>query len=117
MNILYINHGTYTYEIIIILIIGMIKWISTILAENQQYKQCANRQQDIPQHVVQRLIKYAALNKELCPITFNTIATETSSITSCFHVFDTEAIQHSLQMNDTCPVCRHPSPALLPYVA
>ena len=117
MNIIYVNHGTYTYEIIIVVIFIFIKWCTTIIAENQYYKQRANIQLDIPQHVVQRLIKYAIQNKECCPITLNPIVAETSTITSCFHVFEKEAIQHSLRMNDTCPVCRHPSPALKAYVA
>jgi hypothetical protein len=117
MNIIYVNHGTYIYEIIIVVILIFSKWLTTILAENQQYKQHANIQLDIPQHVVQRLIKYAIQNKECCPITFNPIVAETSSITSCFHVFDSEAIQRCLRMNNMCPVCRHPGPALIAYVA
>ena len=114
MNIIYVNHGTYIYEIIVVVIFMLIKWCSTILGENQQR---ANIQPDIPQHVVQRLIKYAAQNHECCPITLNPVVAETSSITSCFHVFNTEAIQQCLQMNNTCPVCRHPCPALIAYVA
>ena len=115
MNIIYVNHGTYTYEILMLLIILLIKWCTTPI--NQPHQNDINIQLDIPQHVVQRLIKYAIYNKECCPITLNPIVAETSSVTSCFHVFNTEAIQYSLRMNDTCPVCRHPSPALIVYVA
>ncbi|NBQ48456.1 MAG: hypothetical protein EBU33_08405 [Sphingobacteriia bacterium] len=114
MNIIYVNHGTYIYEIIVVVIFMLIKWCTTNLGENQQR---ANIQLDIPQHVVQRLITYAVQNKECCPITLNPVVAETSSITSCFHVFDTEAIQQCLRRNNMCPVCRYPGPALITYMA
>ena len=43
---------------------------------------------------------------ENCPITMNKIIPFTSSVTSCFNVFDSDALDEWTATNNTCPVCR-----------
>jgi hypothetical protein len=43
---------------------------------------------------------------ENCPITMNKITPFTCSVTSCFHVFDSDALDEWTTTNNTCPVCR-----------
>jgi len=64
----------------------------------------------VPLFAAQLLISDAVKREEVCPITYNTITLESASITNCFHIFDTEAIQHSLRLNPSCPTCRHAAP-------
>jgi ankyrin repeat protein len=52
-------------------------------------------------------IKQLYINKnELCPITYEPLTIETSSITSCYHAFDKNAIQDWFKTKNNCPVCR-----------
>ena len=67
----------------------------------------------IPGHVIQLLTEDAVKRNEICPITLEPITSETSSMTSCFHMFDTAAIERSLTTNRNCPVCRHPNPTIV----
>ena len=43
---------------------------------------------------------------DTCPITMELLSPITASVTSCYHVFDTEAIDHWLTEHKTCPVCK-----------
>lgn len=61
----------------------------------------------IPEHVGHLLIKHAQESNDSCPIT----ATQYSdisqlSVTSCFHVFEHEALNIWRQEHTSCPVCR-----------
>jgi hypothetical protein len=61
----------------------------------------------IPRHIAEILINNARSGTESCPVTavpYNEC--ESLTITSCFHIFDTEALNRWLTTNDTCPVCR-----------
>ena len=62
----------------------------------------------IPQHAVRAILRDAVLNDEVCAITANSIEVDTGAITSCFHIFEKEAITRWLQMptsEDKCPIC------------
>jgi len=55
------------------------------------------------------LIAEEAAKGEMCPISTNPISPITASVTTCFHVFETEAINEWIARNPNntpCPVCR-----------
>jgi SUMO ligase MMS21 Smc5/6 complex component len=66
------------------------------------------RTQPIPNHVAQILIRHARTTVDTCPISLEPYdACLDLSITSCFHIFKTDAIQRWMETNhDLCPVCR-----------
>jgi hypothetical protein len=65
----------------------------------------------IPQHIVMALLRDAAMQEEICPITSEEIDVTNGAITSCFHLFEKNAIMQWLLMpnsRDKCPVCNAP---------
>jgi hypothetical protein len=61
----------------------------------------------IPQFVANLVAREAEAKNEKCSITLEDITFENASVTSCFHVFNREAItQHRASGNRQCPVCR-----------
>lgn len=65
----------------------------------------------IPYHVIRALLRDAILQEETCPITTVEIDVSNGAITSCFHIFEKEAIKQWLSLpssNDKCPVCNTP---------
>lgn len=62
----------------------------------------------IPDLVGSLLIQNARSSDDACPITALPYReSDQLSVTSCFHVFETGAIQRWLQESSSCPVCRH----------
>lgn len=64
----------------------------------------------IPQHAVRAMLRDAAMYEEACPITGNDIDIENGAITSCFHLFEKNAIATWLALpnsHDKCPVCNN----------
>ncbi len=62
----------------------------------------------IPQHIVMALLRDAAMREEICPITSEEIDVANGAVTSCFHLFEKNAIMQWLLMpnsRDKCPVC------------
>jgi len=62
----------------------------------------------IPQHIVMALLRDAAMQEEVCPITSEEIDVTNGAVTSCFHLFEKNAIMQWLLMpnsRDKCPVC------------
>ena len=62
----------------------------------------------IPQHIVMALLRDAAMQEEVCPITSEEIDVGNGAVTSCFHLFEKNAIMQWLLMpnsRDKCPVC------------
>ena len=62
----------------------------------------------IPQHAIRALLRDAAMQEELCPITGGEIDITNGAVTSCFHLFDRNAIAtwiHMPNSQDKCPVC------------
>lgn len=68
----------------------------------------APRHSPIPNHVAQILIRHARTTIDTCPISLEPYDSCLDlSITSCFHIFKTEAIHRWMESNhDQCPVCR-----------
>jgi len=65
----------------------------------------------IPQHIVLALLRDAAMNDVICPITSDDIDVTNGAVTSCFHLFERDAIARWLAMpysKDECPVCKQP---------
>lgn len=61
----------------------------------------------LPQFVMELLVKNAVEKNEGCPITLQPFSSLSKvGITSCFHVFEYEAIQTWQEEKDTCPTCR-----------
>jgi len=62
----------------------------------------------IPQHAIRALLRDAAMQEEVCPITGEDIDITNGAVTSCFHIFDNSAIATWMNMpnsQDKCPVC------------
>jgi SUMO ligase MMS21 Smc5/6 complex component len=65
----------------------------------------------IPQHVIRALLRDAAMYEEECPITAVDIDITNGAVTSCFHLFEKDAIQKWLSLpnsKEKCPVCNTP---------
>jgi len=65
----------------------------------------------IPQHIVRSLLRDAAMQEEVCPITGEEIDVTNGAITTCFHLFEKNAILQWLLIpnsRDKCPVCNAP---------
>ena len=62
----------------------------------------------IPQHAVRAVLRDAAMQEEVCSITGEEIDITNGAMTSCFHLFEKNAIATWLAMpnsRDKCPVC------------
>ena len=62
----------------------------------------------IPQHVVRALLRDAAMQDEVCAITGEDLDVTNGAVTTCFHLFEKNAIAKWLSMHnsqDKCPVC------------
>lgn len=72
--------------------------LNIIINKGQQIK--------MPQRIAWVIAEDASKNNEECAITLTAISPITASVTSCFHIFDTEAIKRALKINAMCPMCR-----------
>ena len=64
----------------------------------------------IPQHAVRAMLRDAAMHEETCSITGDEIDVTNGAVTSCFHLFEKNAIATWLAMpnsQDKCPVCNY----------
>lgn len=71
--------------------------------ESQQPQQ---QSQPLPRHVAALVIDKAIADGALCPITMETLTKENAIVTSCGHVFQTQAIRTWLATRVSCPECR-----------
>jgi hypothetical protein len=60
----------------------------------------------MPKHISRLVAQDAIARNEICPITMDPITIETCSVTSCFHVFERDALALWHVTNKTCPVCK-----------
>lgn len=60
----------------------------------------------LPMRVAWILAEYASRQGETCSITLDEISPVTASVTTCFHVFDTNALDRWFQTNTSCPICK-----------
>ena len=64
---------------------------------------------DIPQHALRLMLQGAVMLEEICPITGEEIDISNGAITTCFHLFERNAIATWLAMpssKNSCPVCK-----------
>ena len=66
----------------------------------------------IPQRIAWIIAEDASKNNQDCPISLNPISPITSSVTNCFHVFETESILEAIRTTAKCPVCRAKNPVI-----
>jgi hypothetical protein len=64
------------------------------------------KKQGIPQRVAWILAENACQKDETCPITLDTITPMTAAVTSCFHVFQKDALTRWFLTNTKCPLCK-----------
>ena len=62
----------------------------------------------IPRFVAEIMKKEAIAKNDMCSISFESFADIPVSITSCFHLFDTNSINRWLQHDNSCPLCKTP---------
>ena len=63
----------------------------------------------LPKHVGDLLIHHSRLGTESCPILATPFSEcDTLTVTSCFHVFDSQSLGRWRTDHSTCPVCRTP---------
>jgi hypothetical protein len=60
----------------------------------------------MPKHIVQLIAENAVSRAEQCPITMDDLTLENASVTSCYHVFNHDAINKWFEKDTTCPVCK-----------
>lgn len=76
---------------------------STIHNQQQQQRPAVVT---IPPRIAKLIAEDASMREEMCPITMETINPQTAKVTSCYHVFDGQAIDEWLSTKSTCPVCK-----------
>jgi len=62
----------------------------------------------IPQHIIRAVLRDAAMQEETCPITSEELDISNGAITSCFHLFEKNAIEKWLSLPNSqhkCPLC------------
>jgi len=72
----------------------------------------------LPKRIAWLLAEDASKGGETCPISTNDISPITASVTTCYHVFETEAINEWVArhpINTPCPVCRKPCEVTAAY--
>jgi len=62
----------------------------------------------IPRFVAEIMKKEAIAKNDTCPISFESFVDVPVSITSCFHLFDTNSINKWLDRDNSCPLCKAP---------
>lgn len=68
-------------------------------------------QEKLPKRIAWLIAEDASKAGETCPISTNDISPITASVTTCYHVFETDAINEWAArhpINTPCPVCRKP---------
>jgi len=68
--------------------------------------QPTQQQQPVPKFVADALIADAVRKGATCPITLDPLETATAAATTCYHVFQANAIASWLAMTPTCPTCK-----------
>jgi len=71
----------------------------------------------LPRRIAWIIAEDAARNNDDCPITLSPISPITASVTSCYHVFATDAIEEWFQTNNTCPVCKKKTTAVASFIS
>jgi hypothetical protein len=72
----------------------------------QEFQVFANLPEPIPRRIAWLVADDASKNGESCSITLDEISPITASVTTCFHVFNSDAIAKWLTTNQLCPMCK-----------
>jgi len=75
--------------------------------ETEEEEEDVSGSVQLPNHIATLIVTDAMNKGDTCSITFEPLTLENTAITSCFHLFNYEAITTWLNNNDTCPLCRH----------
>ncbi len=70
----------------------------------------------IPTHVAElykKIITERTDNESECPICYEKMTFEESELTTCGHIFHKSCLKSALEMNKSCPMCRHKSVSLV----
>jgi hypothetical protein len=59
----------------------------------------------IPGRIAYIIAEASVVKGDVCPITLDELSADTAHVTSCFHVFQGDAIRKWLAKTPTCPVC------------
>ena len=59
-----------------------------------------------PPEPIPLFVAEALLSNTECPITMDPVQKGAAAVTSCFHVFQRDAIEQWLEKHNTCPVCK-----------
>jgi hypothetical protein len=65
-----------------------------------------NLPEPIPRRIAWLIAEDASKNGDSCSITLDMISPITASVTTCFHVFNSDAIATWLTTNPLCPMCK-----------
>lgn len=65
----------------------------------------------LPTRIAWILAEHAGKTGETCSITLEQISPVTASVTTCFHCFDTNAINTWLETHSSCPLCKQATKA------
>lgn len=71
----------------------------------------------IPMRIAWIIAEDACKKGETCAITLDELSPLSASVTSCYHVFTTKALDIWFQTNNTCPVCKQRTVATRAFIS
>jgi hypothetical protein len=105
----YINNYTkLTPEYIMSIILSSKKIPFDVICSSEE-ETIISHVKPIPTYISEIIIENAINKKQTCPITLDEITKDSACVTSCFHVFDKEALTIWLKdkkNNSCCPLCK-----------
>jgi hypothetical protein len=69
----------------------------------------------LPKRIAWIIAEDASKKEETCSITLEPISPITASVTTCYHVFDTDALATWLLTKNTCPLCKQKTVATVAF--
>jgi hypothetical protein len=72
----------------------------------QQPQPQPQKPEQLPKRIAMLVAEDASRKNDVCAITMEPISPATAGVTSCYHVFDADAITTWLASNAQCPQCR-----------
>jgi hypothetical protein len=81
-------------------------WILAPLVVPPPLVERAQLPKEIPQRIAWIVAEDVSRKEENCPITLEPISPLTAAVTSCYHVFDANAIASWFESHSECPVCK-----------
>lgn len=75
-------------------------------AAEQPAKPAAPEPVPLPAFVARALLRDAIAGEQVCPITMDPLSEGAATVTTCFHVFNRDALKEWRTRTATCPVCK-----------